>query len=306
MQTLGIHDVGLPVDASHALHSMLKVLQGRLRSPWQSCGLDRADVLLAHANSDPDVLASWNSTGKPVVLVVDERMPRPTSPFVLRQPIRVMQFMTMLECVADHLTARPLRAGTRDSAWRPLESLRDLMARHSGQGVQMATTADGCCVWMDRGIASAEPATLQRLRRGSLQLGVFDTASTPAPASVVRFAAADLAWFLGLDGPTELAPWLEAGVAYRLRRWPDFGRLGANTTFIELAAIAATYAHTPNRLVQVSGKSRDEVFRFLNAASLAGLVTSAPASAQPGVAAASTSMWSRLVGDLRRHLRLAA
>ncbi|MBN8481725.1 MAG: hypothetical protein J0L88_09060 [Xanthomonadales bacterium] len=307
MQTLGIHDIGLPVDASRALHSMLQVLNGRLRTPWQTCHLDRADVLIAHAASDPAVLASWSRGGKPLVLVIDERAPRPTSPFVLRQPIRVMQLMTMLESVAEQLASRPSavqprRARNPDSTWMPLESLRQLMARHGDAGPLVATTSDGCGVWIDRGTAYAAVSTLQRLRLGELRVGAFATGPQPVPASAVAFSTFDLAWFVALKGPTELAPWLERGTAYRLRRWPDFGRLGGTSALIELAALASAHAWTPARLAEASCQPIEDVHRFLNAASMAGLVVNAPVTAQPRAAAAATSMWSRFVGDLRRHL----
>jgi len=302
MHTLGIHDIGLPVDASRALHSMLQVLDGRMRTPWQACAMDKADALIAHAASDPTELANWSRSGKPIILVIDDRAPRPTSPFVLRQPIRVMQLLTMLENVAEQIVSRPRKSSSTDSTWMPLESLRQLMARHGDAGPLHASTSDGCGVWIDRGKAYAAMTTLQRLRLGELRVGAFATGPREVPPTGVAFAITDLAWFLALKGPAELAPWLERGTAYRLRRWPDFGRLGGNSGLIELAALSSAHAWTPARLAEASGQRIEDVCRFLNAASMAGLVVNAPVTAQPRAAAAATGMWSRFVGDLRRHL----
>lgn len=309
MQTLGIHDIGLHVDASHALHSMLKVLQGRLHASWQACDIERADVLLAHAHCDPGVLSRWTRTGKPLVVVVDERMDRPASPFVLRQPIRVMQLMGMLESVAEHLAEQPRRAGTAvpaASAWTALESLRRVMAQAGGNAAQVAVTADGSQLWIDRGCAFADAATFQRLRDGELVATPFAPTDAALPPHLKPFPLVDLAWFLALAGPGELAPWLDPRSAYRLRRWPDFGRLGGSSSMLELAAMAAAHAMTPDMIVCASAKAPAVVNRFLNAASMAGVCVSAPvrAAARPGLAPGG--LWSRFVGDLRRHLRLVA
>jgi hypothetical protein len=306
MQTLGIHDIGLHVDASHALHSMLKVLQGRLHASWQACDIDRADVLLAHAHCDPGVLSRWTRTGKPLVVVVDERMDRPASPFVLRQPIRVMQLMGMLESVSDHLAEGPRHVAPSASAWSALESLRRLMGQHGESGAQLARTADGALLWVDHGCAFAEPSALQRLRDGELVATPFMAADAAVPKSAKAFPLVDLAWFLALSGPAELAPWLDPASAYRLRRWPDFGRLGCSSNMLELSAMTATQPMTPAMLVQASAKPPAVVHRFLNAASMAGVCASAPVRQLPRPASVPGGMWSRIVGDLRRHLRLVA
>lgn len=306
MQTLGIHDIGLHVDASHALHSMLKVLQGRLQASWQACDIERADVLLAHAHCDPAVLSRWTRTGKPLVVVVDERMDRPASPFVLRQPIRVMQLMGMLENVSDHLAEQPRRAAPAASAWTALESLRRIMGQHGENGAQVTHTADGSQVWVDRGSAFADAGTLQRLRDGELVATPFVAADTALPNHLTPFPLVDLAWFLALAGPTELAPWLDQASAYRLRRWPDFGRLGGSSSLLELSAMTATQAMTPDMIVRASSKTPAVVHRFLNAASMAGVCASAPVRQSVRSTHASGGMWSRFVGDLRRHLRLVA
>ena len=303
MHSLGVHDVGLPTDTSRALHSMLQVLQGRMRTPWQTRTLERADLLLAHSDCDAGVLAAWHRTGKPVVLVIDERAPRPTVAFVLRQPIRVMQLMTVLEAIAEqiHSTLRPRDGGEADATWGSLETLRQLMAR-GDSGQMESCTNDGSRLWIDRSRAFVGAATLQQLRLGRAGAGPFIASTQPVPETTIGIATTDLAWMLALGGPAELAPWLSPDASYRLRRWPDFGRLGTTTALIELAAVASARAWTPARLAEASGKDSADIFRFLNAASMAGLLASTPAPARTGTGVACTRLWSRLVGDLRRHL----
>ncbi len=308
MQTLQICDVGLAADASHALHSMLKVIDGRAKASWQSGSIERADVLIAHGNCDPRILSAWAASGKPTVLVIDDRCSWPPAQFVLRHPFRVMQLLAMLDDVAEHLRAPQAPVAVEQSHWAAAESLRRLMSNAGERGWQMAQDADAR-VWIGDGQAHALPTTLQRLRCGRIALGAFGPTDETPPDGAQRLPVCDVAWFVGLHGATGLAPWLVGDASYRLRRWPDFGRLGVHPDLIELSAIAAARAGTPAALAQRSGLATVDVHRFLAAASLAGLLaTAARVEAVPAVAVAPApaSGWARFVGDLRRHLRRVA
>jgi hypothetical protein len=309
VQVQRICDIGLSADASRAFHSMLKVVDGRSSASWQPSDFDHADVLLAHAGSDPAQLVAWVKTGKPVVMVVDERSSRPPSPFVLQYPFRVMQLLSMLDDVVEHMGHSTVRAVDADSVWGAAESLRLLMSHAGARNWHMAQGDGGATIWVGDGQARATPGTITRLRTWRLAVGSFHTTSEAPPANVQPFALCDAAWFVGMNGPHELAPWLLPDAAYRLRRWPDFGRLGATHNVIELSALLAVCAHTPASLAEASELASAEVNRFLTAASLACLLTSAPRAEAPSAAlesAAPKSGWMRFVGDLRRRLRAAS
>jgi hypothetical protein len=304
-----ICDIGLSADASRAFHSMLKVVDGRSSASWQPSDFDHADVLLAHAGSDPAQLVAWVKTGKPVVMVVDERTGRPPSPFVLQYPFRVMQLLSMLDDVVEHMEHSTARAVDVDSEWSAAESLRLLMSHAGARNWHVAQGEGGATVWVGSGEARATPGTITRMRTWRLAIGSFRATNDSPAANAQPFALCDAAWFVGMNGPNQLAPWLLADAAYRLRRWPDFGRLGATHDVIELSALLAAGAHTPASLVDASGLAPAEVHRFLTAASLACLLTSAPrveTSAPLPTASQPKSGWMRFVGDLRRRLRAAS
>ncbi|MET0225637.1 MAG: hypothetical protein ABW187_04280, partial [Dokdonella sp.] len=125
------------------------------------------------------------------------------------------------------------------------------------------------------------------------------------PAAALRCALRDVAWYVGAHGPAELAPWLRPDTSYRLRGWPDFGRLGTAPHLIELAATAALRAHLPAELGERAGCAPADAYRFLAATSLAGLLTSftrAEAIEHPHNVAPARGAWTRFVADLRRHL----
>jgi len=273
--------------------------------------MEQADVLLAHAGAARGLLEEWDRTGKPVVMVVDERAPWLPARFALRLPFRVMQLLSVLDEVATFLSAPPVASSMRGhSKWAAAESLRALMARGSESGWQVATGSAGHRLWIGASHAAALPDALLALRAGTFHPGGFERADTAPPAGVVDFSVADVAWFIGLNGPDDLAPWLSPEGVYRLRRWPDLARLGTTDALIELCALAAARDHTPAGLATTARVPREFVHRFLAAASLAGLLVSVSREGEPArpqaAEAAPVSGWSRLIGDLRRHLRRAA
>lgn len=312
MQSLRICDIGLSADASGALHSMLKVLAGRTTATWECSDIEHADVLVAHTSGDPVTLAQWGATGKPVVLVIDDRCSWPPSQFVLRHPFRVMQLLSMLNDVAALVSAprNHVKSTSVSSEWAAAESLRHLMTNGTERGWYATSGDPAARVWIGEGHAFALPATLAQLRAGTLQLGLFSATQDWPLDNAQRFLLCDLAWFIGFNGPALAPPWFSTNGAYRLRRWPDFGRLGAVPDVIQLCAIAAANPCTAATLAQASAHGLKGAYRFLAAASLAGLLvesknvvavtvpSEAPAGAERG--------WMRLVGGLRRHLGLVA
>jgi len=308
MPTLKICDVGLQPDTSHAFHSMLTIVAGRSKAAWQLAGVEHADVLFASSEGDGSAFAAWGATGKPVVLVIDDRSSWPPAPFVLRHPFRVMQLLSVLDDVADLLAASPGRERGDPSRWSAAESLRALMPQSGNAAWHVTRTPLGEEVWLGHGLVRAAARTIARLRAGELEVAAFHPTGTSPPADAPAIAACDFAWYVGLSGPARLAPWLFADVAYRLRRWPDFGRLGVNTGMLELCAMSTVRAWTPAALVEASGQLAADVHRFLAAASLAGLLVANGSEQAPALLARGRvqSGWDRFLGGLRRHLGLAA
>lgn len=306
-RTLKISDIGLSENASHAFHSMLKIVQGRSIALWQPSDIEHADVLLAEAGGHAAVIDAWGQTGKPLVLLTDDRSTPYENRFALSYPFRVMQLLSILDSVADHLRDCPTRkAESIASPWAGAMSLRQLAAQPDDGGWHMAHSADYSCVWINKGHAHASAEIFARLRCGELTLGDFSSSTTTAPPGSTRCALPDLAWLLGLHGAPELAPWLRHDATYRLHRWPDFGRLGAPAHMVELAAHAAARTLTPLALLQHSGFPQADVNRFLAAASMAGWL-SADSNAQREtqdtfVALPLRSGWTRLMEHLRRHM----
>ncbi len=312
MKALRICDVGLASDTSHAFHSMLQVVSGRSKVAWSVApDIDAADVMIVACNGDAASFAACAASGKPIVLVIGDRDTRPPMPFVLRHPFRVMQLLSILDDVAEQFHAGPVaaRTPTDDAAWRPVESLRQIMPHAGGDEWHCARTAQGASLWIGRGAAHAAPSVLAALRERDLGLAAFEPTRIVPQATLASMPLCDLAWHVGLHGSASLAPWLSPDAEYRLRRWPDVGRLGASTGLVELCAYAAAHAWTPARLASVTGQDLANVNRFLNAAALAGLLAATHASTgatRTREGAGVPGGWRRILGGLRRKLGLAA
>lgn len=308
---LKICDVGLSADASSVLRSMLKVVESRSLVKWRQSSLAQAQVLIAHVDSDPALLAAWQASGKPVVFITEERNRAVTSPFVLRHPFRVMQLLATLDSVAEHVRGNGTLVAEDDGVWAATQSLRELLTSRSDPGWYFAADAASADVesgfWIRRDQAYALPRVHERLRTRQLSLATFVPTAVAAPDSASAMPVADLAWLAGLNTPDELAPWLQPDTAYRLRRWPDLGRVGASCALIELSALAAARADAPAELMRKSGYAPGCVHHFLAAASLAGLLAAESINSARSKETApppGARGWLRLVNGLRRHLRL--
>jgi hypothetical protein len=275
---------------------------------WKSSTIEHADVLLAYTDGRPGVLDTWYATGKPAILVIDDRANWPAAPFVLRYPFRVMQLLALLDGIAEHLRARAAPAPRDNTAWAAAEDLRRLTTQAGERGWHVAAAGEREELWIGEGHACASAAVWRGLREGALRLGPFGHHAAAAPVDAQRGAIADVAWFAGIHGRDELAPWLSADSAYRLRRWPDFGRLGGAAALLDLAAAAAARPCTPGELAARAACTVAQANRFLSAASLAGLLVAATRedSGAHASAAAPARGWMSFIHDLRRQLGWAA
>lgn len=82
-----------------------------------------------------------------------------------------------------------------------------------------------------------------------------------------------LLWRIGLHmPPREAMPWAGPGSRVRLRRWPDFGHLGAHRPHFAIAAHMSRSAWAADELAHASGQDLADVHAFLNACGLCGLI----------------------------------
>ncbi|GMA89602.1 DUF2510 domain-containing protein [Homoserinibacter gongjuensis] len=82
-----------------------------------------------------------------------------------------------------------------------------------------------------------------------------------------------LLWKMGFAAfPDELAPWLNAGDAYRLRRWPDLSGFEPDTDPLRQAAMLSNGVFTLEQLADFTGRSIEPTRSLLNALGLMGVL----------------------------------
>jgi len=301
MHTFRISDFGLPPDASRAFRSMLGIVQGRAAAHWQLTEPAQADVVLTPPGHDGTA-----ATAKAVVYVVEERNAWLDAPFVLRHPFRVMQLLSLLDAIATQLQSTSPQKRTGATVAVNAQSLRQLLAQGNLSRWHVAEDTQGERLWVGAHAAAAAPAALAALKTGRFRPGGFVPATGEPDAACASMPRQDAAWYIGYHATPDLAPWLSAHSAYRLLRWPDFGRIAPAPSMLRLSAAAATAAMTPAALAAATQLPAAEVNRFLAAASLAGLLAAAPRSElAPRTPHASPGSWTRLLGGLRRRLGMA-
>lgn len=98
-------------------------------------------------------------------------------------------------------------------------------------------------------------------------------AATPAPFELPGSPLDGLLWKMGFAAfPDELAPWLRAGDAYRLRRWPDLSGFEPETDPLRQAAMLSNGVFTLDQLAGFTGRSIEPTRSLINALSLMGVL----------------------------------
>lgn len=108
-----------------------------------------------------------------------------------------------------------------------------------------------------------------------------------------------LLWRIGLNMPLRATlPWVRPDMRVRLRRWPDFGHLGAHRPHFAIAAHMSRTAWNAEDLARASGQELSDVRAFLNACGLCGLL-----DIEPGASPAPPPESPRRVSGLFQRLR---
>jgi hypothetical protein len=289
---------------------MLDILDGRTHCRWRLVdSVDEAQVIVAGFSGGRSGLSDWRHPNKHLVAIVESSDVRPQTPFVLTHPFRVMQVLSILNEIAD--LAMPVRARAVSSTeeWEFAQSVRAL----SGQPVESAwyrcETADGREVLVaaaQHGYAS-EAGVIEQICRGKAPLSALvPTRVQTVPAQYERRPMAELLWHNAYHASAKLAPWLDAGAAYRARRWPDFGVIPATRPRLQLVAALSARALNRSELVAMGHMAPSEVDRLLNALSLCDLIASERSATSPAerndAQARPAGFLRALIGGLRQRL----
>lgn len=324
--------LGLSLRDETLVKSLLSVVAAQTRAEWRYVDEIDADLALCDPAS-PFMrmgIHRFEREGRPLCVALGGHHDAPGAVPLrsIRAPLRVREFMDLLDATSDPERALPAPASASASSSAAGPEARSETLVETLRACAAATrAAEQPSAWRigigghrvdvlfpeGRYVASAPELTVDALVDLALSFRVetvvrLDRTETQASHPAIAARSLDLLyWRIGLRMPPEPgAPWLGDGVALRLSRWPDFGHLGGNRGHLALAALMTRTAWRPADLIETSGQSRQELHAFLGACALCGLllVDKVVPDAAPPQAPARRLGVSGLFRSLRNALRM--
>lgn len=302
---------GLDGDAGTALRCMMDVLRGRVSSQWVQADAGKAEVLFMGAAAGGAI--SVPASVRQVVHV--KRSDDDAAGFRLQldYPFRVFQVLGLMQeleldgPVAD--PAAPAAPPLSHPSWALFDALHALSLQSGSGRWWKVDVAEGesICVRDDLREFAASPGAIAAIRRGDVPQAPLEPCDPP-PASLPRQDGFQLLWQIGLNsGRGQLSATLESDTPYRLRLWPDFGRIRPERLHLRMSALMTAEARTRDELVALVGQGdeagRLAVNRYLNACAASGLLKpehrpERETIAPPRPAGFMTGLMSKLRGKL--------
>lgn len=289
--------VGLPLRDELLIRSLVQVIGTKTVDEWTFQESFDADVALCNPNSNLSGVAlrrAEQSGAMTCVSVVhDGDAPLPGTR-VLHAPIKSTEFITLLNDISHSVGqvrhAEPEHAAETHDGHSLAEALHDLMRTKSAD--IHAVERPGAAIFVAPAARALYALALPTEAQMQEWLGARDvrvrrvdelTARRIAGNSEDRHDLDALLWRVGLEG-TAGAPLhgLPAGATFKLKRWPDFGRLKHQAFHFRMAALLSRGAYTIEALAAASGHDRGETCAFVNACAMCDLLlVDAPAAAEP-------------------------
>jgi hypothetical protein len=309
---------------THALQlfdSVLWAFQGTTRCTWTLVTPEAAEVIVVHEGDPDQRIPAWRASGKLIVEI--STRDSSTSAAALIYPFRAAQALALLERLDGQLNSQGDAREASPSAdasvekrshepWSFVETLRTIGEVQNSEAWLVARDAKVPCLWLraDGALYTAEPATIQAMRRGTLDLARLNLQKGAPPADGPSSrAGAELSWFAGYYASAELAPWLKPAARYRVTRWPNFGLIRPLPSHIRVAAALASAPARPEEIAARASVSTEEATRTLNALAVANVVVAvddevAPAQISRPPTVAPRGGFAAFLSNVRKHLGL--
>lgn len=327
---LTLTGVGLPVRAELRLKSLLEIVNARTADRWSFVERDDVHVAICNPSSALLALAMKRSAAGATRFysLVEDSSLAAAGTGVIRDPIRANDLIELLNLVSSTMSCE-----VPEREWAALASTNT--ASSDGRDVFPVAVAL-------RGLARAETQTVYALEAGTVSLHVVPATRTvllsraldldgilrlaapgvsisirELPATHARVLADGgaqtckldaLLWRLGLHGDkSRLLPELPADACFKLRRWPDFGRIEHTADHLRLAARLARQQTTVLELAMAAALPVSTVNSFINACCLCELVEvqldGAKRAARGATLAAQPTRYIALFQTIRSVLR---
>lgn len=291
-RNLTLTSIGLPLRAELRLKSLLEVVNAKTSDRWSFIEQGDAHVAIcdpASALSSVTMKRGASGTTRYFSLVEDASLAA-AGTSVIRDPIRASDLIELLNLVSSTLSCEApqkewaaLTAATSTSidgrdVFPVAVALRGL-ARGKSQSVYVLQAAafEMHVMPAARTVHLMEPVDdegLRGLAAPGVPISIRELAATQTSELVAQSCKLDeLLWRLGLHGEkSRLLPELPADASFKLRRWPDFGRIEHTPEHLRLAARLVREKATVLELAMAAGLSVSNVNAFINACCLCELI----------------------------------
>lgn len=331
---------GLPPHTVAALRSMLALLDSALGARWRLLDAPMADVILVPGERMGEIRKSGSEVEVPLLLALTNESNCPAGAFaVLKRPVTPAHLVEVLQ-LAEGLVERA-RANDHGMLTVPLIESLDPGGRLAPAtfDARVRTTLRaatwrlfqqpvGVTVLDDRrdSIYSFLPAHGVTTRLATAELAAAFRTNTPAvfvelsQAEQLAMSRArefrnpkELEWTFWIsNGQPRLRPELiDLGRRWKLKRWPDFGRLPHYHADVRMASALMAQALSLAELCEVAKARTETATNFLNAtytlgalAAEAGPAGAAPVAPKDARPAAKAAGFSGLIAQLRRKFGL--
>jgi hypothetical protein len=333
---------GLPPHTAAALRSMLGLLDSALGARWRLMDAPIADVILVPGERMAEIRKAGSEVEVPLLLALtSDNVCPPGAYATLKRPVTPAQMVEVLQ-LAEQLVELA-RAKDEGLLTVPLIESLDPGGRLAPQtfDTRLRTTLRAA-TW--RLFQAPVAVTVLDDRRDSIysflpthgvttRLSAQELAAafrTNPPAVFIELSAAEqsamararefrnpkeLEWTFWIsNGAPRLRPELDPMRRWKLKRWPDFGRLPHYHADVRMASALMAQAMTLHELCDVAKTRDDTAINFLNATYTLGALTEESGSLQaPGAAAAARrggdkrkgAGFAGLIGELRRKFGFA-
>ena len=308
---------------SHALQLMESVVwafHGTTHSTWRMGPLESADVLVFHEGNTDERIAQWKSQGRPAVeIAVHSRLDTDTANLLV-YPFRAAQVLVLLDrletqltssfeaLVVDETMTAPIAAS--QDPWGFVESLRALRSVQNSEAWLVGRNARTPILWLRGDVATytAEPVTVEAIRRGALSLNSLSLEKGAAPTGgQAPRSGMELSWFAGYYASERLAPALTLCARYRMSSWPNFGLIRPQPAQLRVAAGLSSGAADLGEIIKRTGVTAAEAIRTMNALYACGVLV-AVGLEEAGRAGSAKPLLrtglAKLLTKVRRHLGL--
>ena len=338
---------GLPTHTAAALRSMLALLDSALGARWRLLDAPIADVILVPGERMSEIRKSGSEVEVPLLLALTGDNVCPPGAFaVLKRPVTPAHLVEVLQ-LAEGLVERA-RANDEGILTVPLIESLDPGGRLAPESfdARLRTTLRAATwrlfqepvavtVLDDRrdSIYSYLPSRGFTTRLASAELAAAFRSNPPAVfvelSSAEQSAMAkarefrspkELEWTFWIsNGAPRLRPEIDLVRRWKLKRWPDFGRLPHYHADVRMASALMAQSLTLHELCEVAKAREDTAVNFLNATYTLGALTEEAAMTDPtsktpvkmqarkqaAAPKAKPSRLSGLIGQLRRKFGLA-